>query len=84
MITQHAGAGTRGILATPSKTIGRVVLGPRRVGHQYARIVAHRDGSGLIELFDAETGRWCDALERCSFSEIWSAPPPTAPLAFLI
>ena len=84
MITHLAQHKARGILATPSKAVGRVVLGPRRVGRFYARIVAHRDGSGFIELFDADTGLWCDALERCSFSEIWSAPPPTAPLAFLI
>jgi hypothetical protein len=73
-----------GVLATPSKTVGRVVLGPRRVGRQYARIVAHRDGSGRIELFDSDTGLWSDALERCTFAEIWSAPPPAVPLAFLI
>ena len=84
MITHLAQQKSRGVIATPSKAVGRVVLGPRRVGHHYARIVAHRDGSGLIELFDAETGLWYDASERCSFSEIWSAPPPTAPLAFLI
>ena len=84
MLTLYAEKPSRGVLATPSKTVGRVVLGPRRVGRQYARIVAHRDGSGRIELDDAVSGLWSDALEQCSFSEIWSAPPPTAPLAFPI
>ena len=83
MIAHHE-RDSRGILATPSKAVGRVVLGPRRVGRQYARIVAHRDGSGVIELYDAETGLWADALEQCTFSEIWSAPPPVAPLALPI
>ena len=83
MITRHEND-SRSVLASPSKTVGRVVLGPRRVGPQYARIVAHRDGSGVIELYDATSGVWSEAVDQCSFSEIWSAPPPTAPLAFLI
>ena len=83
MITRHE-KDSRCILASPSKAVGRVVLGPRRVGRQYARIVARPDGSGRIELFDADTGLWFEALEQCSFSEIWSAPPPAAPLAFPI
>lgn len=69
------------MIATPSKIVGRVLLGPRRVGNRYARIVAHRDGSGRIELYDAETGLWHEAPDECTFSEIWSAPPPAAPLA---
>jgi len=71
-------------LACPRKTVGRIVLGPRRVGRSYARIVARADGSGRIELYDAASGLWQEALEECSFSEIWSAPPPTAPLAIPI
>ncbi|HYH42405.1 MAG TPA: hypothetical protein VD867_10500 [Burkholderiales bacterium] len=67
-------------LACPRKTVGRIVLGPRRVGRHYARIVARADGSGRIELYDATSGLWHEALEECSFSEIWSAPPPSAPL----
>jgi hypothetical protein len=84
MITRSVEKDSRGVIASPSKTVGRVVLGPRRVGRQYARIVAHRDGSGVIELFDAETGLWSDASELCTFAEIWSAPPPSAPLVFPI
>lgn len=61
-------------IAHPDKTAGRTVLGPRAVGEGYARIVARPDGSGRIELYDPQTGSWCDALERCSFSEVWSAP----------
>ena len=35
-------------LTKPLKTAGRIVLGPRMVGKQYARIVALADGSGRI------------------------------------
>lgn len=61
-------------IARPCKTTGRVVLGPRQVRDGYARIVARADGSGRIELYDAKTGSWAEALERCSFDDIWSAP----------
>ena len=63
------------MIAHPSKIVGRVVLGPRQVRNGYARIVAKADGSGHIQLFDAKSGLWRDALERCSFSELWSAAP---------
>ena len=61
-------------IARPCKTTGRVVLGPRSVRDGYARIVARADGSGRIEFYHAETGAWVEALERCSFDDIWSAP----------
>lgn len=61
-------------IAKPCKTSGRVVLGPRVVRESYARIVARPDGSGCIEIFDSATGSWAEALDRCSFSDIWSAP----------
>jgi hypothetical protein len=62
-------------IAHPSKIVGRVVLGPRQVRSGYARIVAKADGSGHIQLFDSKSGAWHDALERCTFSELWSAEP---------
>ena len=40
----------------------------------YARIVARADGSGRIELYDTDTRLWAEALERCTFDDIWSAP----------
>lgn len=61
-------------LARPDKTTGRVVFGPRLLGTKYVRIVARADGSGHIELYDKETRVWCDAMDRCSFSDVWSAP----------
>ena len=67
-------------IASPSKITGRIVLGPRRVGMHYARIVARADGSGRIELYDRQSGAWHEAVEECSFSEIWSAPASGAPL----
>jgi len=61
-------------LARPDKTAGRVVLGPRLLGTDYVRIVARADGSGRIELYDRESASWRDAPERCTFSDVWSAP----------
>ena len=61
-------------MARPNKTAGRVVLGPRPVSSGYARIVARADGSGRIELWDTKTHAWSEALERCTFDDIWSAP----------
>ena len=61
-------------LARPNKTTGRVVLGPRPVRYGYARIVARADGSGRIELYDTHARLWVEALERCTFDDIWSAP----------
>ena len=68
------------IIAKPIKTAGRVVLGPRLVGEQYARIVALADGSGRIEIYDKAAGLWCAALESCGFGELWSAA--ALPLTF--
>jgi hypothetical protein len=62
------------MLARPDKTAGRVVLGPRRLGTEYVRIVARADGSGHIELYDKQAGLWRAAPERCTFSDIWRAP----------
>jgi len=62
------------MLARPDRTVGRVVLGPRLLGKEYVRIVARADGSGRIELYDRNTKSWQDALERCTFSDVWSAP----------
>jgi hypothetical protein len=59
------------VLARPNKTIGRIVLGPRRLGHDYVRIVARSDGSGRVEIYDRSTGAWAEAFERCSFSDVW-------------
>ena len=72
-------------LARPDKTVGRVILGPRLVGKDYVRIVARADGSGRIELYDRKTGSWLDALESCTFSDVWSAPasPDAMHLALL-
>jgi hypothetical protein len=67
-------------IAKPIKTAGRVVLGPRLVGQQYARIVSVADGSGRIEVFDKAAGLWCAALESCGFCELWSAA--ALPLTF--
>jgi hypothetical protein len=75
-----AAAGVRKTLARPVKTTGRVVLGPRRVGPNFARIVALVDGSGLIEIYDEAAGSWCAAGDACNFSELWSASPPASAL----
>ena len=60
-------------LARPNKTTGRVVLGPRLVDDEYVRIVALADGAGRVELYDKAIGRWGDALERYTFSDVWGA-----------
>jgi hypothetical protein len=61
-------------LARPNRMVGRVVLGPRVWGKDYVRIVARADGSGCIELYDRKTKSWCDVVEQCTFSDVWSAP----------
>lgn len=60
-------------LARPNKTTGRVVLGPRASGNHYVRIVALADGSGRVEMYDKAARAWIDALETCSFSDVWRA-----------
>ena len=71
----------RSTIARPIKTTGRVVLGPRLVGKQYARIVALVDGSGLIEVYDGSTGTWGAAGDSCDFGALWSANPTPMPFA---
>jgi hypothetical protein len=61
-------------IAHPMKIAGRVVLGPRQLRNGLARIVAHADGSGRIEVYDMQSSEWRDAEGACTFSEIWSAP----------
>jgi hypothetical protein len=56
------------------KTVGRVVVGPKKLRQCYARIVSGRDGSGRIECFDPMSRTWIPAPESITFSEIWSAP----------
>ena len=68
-------------LAKPVRTVGRIVLGPREVRGRYVRIVAQADGSGRIEIYDVDSGSWSDAVEQCSFSDVWSAPALTMSLA---
>ena len=58
----------------PSRTIGRIVVGPRQVRNGYARIVAAANGAGRIELYDAVAGSWADANDTCTFDEVWSGP----------
>jgi hypothetical protein len=52
----------------------RVMLGPKKLGAGYARIVAQKDGSGCIESFDAASGTWAEAAQDVTFSDVWSAP----------
>jgi hypothetical protein len=67
-------------IARPLKIAGRVVLGPRLVGEQYARIIALANGAGRIEIYDGVAEAWCPAPDTCSFTMLWSAAP--APLTF--
>ena len=53
---------------------GRVLLGPRKLLGGYARIIALKDGSGRIEIFDAACRTWMLAPESVTFGDIWSAP----------
>jgi hypothetical protein len=57
-----------------AKDPGRVLVGPKKLGRSYARIVAGKDGSGRIETFDSVSGTWSPAPENITFSEVWSAP----------
>ena len=60
---------------------GRVVVGPKRLRHCYARIVSLKDGSGGIEYYDPRSRTWMPAPESITFSEIWSAPAAEGVLA---
>lgn len=62
------------------RVAGRVLLGPKKVKGGYARIVAHRDGTGRLESFNLDSRTWLPAPESVTFSEIWSAPPMSAAL----
>ena len=53
---------------------GRVLVGPKKLGNGYARIVSQKDGSGRIERFDFASRTWREAAESVTFSEVWSAP----------
>ena len=67
-------------IAKPVKTVGRVVLGPRLVGKQYARIVALADGSGRLRFMT----RWPASGQRRSAraSSATCGAPPRCPLPF--
>jgi len=54
--------------------VGRVLVGPKKLGNGYVRIVSQRDGSGRIEKFDFVSHTWCEAPGSITFSEVWSAP----------
>lgn len=56
------------------KNAGRVLIGPKKLGQGYARIVANRDGSGRIESFDLVSRTWIPASDGITFSAVWSAP----------
>jgi len=56
------------------KHAGRVLIGPKKLGQGYARVVANRDGSGRIESFDPISRTWIPAAESITFSDVWSAP----------
>lgn len=59
---------------TGSKYIaGKVTVGPKVIGDSYYRIVAQRDRSGRIEIFDPRSRAWTPAPESVTFSEVWSA-----------
>ena len=60
----------------PVKTnlAGRVLIGPKKIEGGYARIVAHKDGSGCIECFDLASRTWSSAAQSVTFSEVWRAP----------
>jgi hypothetical protein len=62
-------------IARPLKIAGRVVLGPRLVGKQYARIIALANGAGRIEIYDSAAEAWRPAPDTCSFALLWSAVP---------
>ena len=60
------------------KHAGRVLIGPKKLGQGYVRIVANRDGSGRIESFDPVSRTWIAASDSITFSAVWSAPPAPA------
>ena len=56
-------------------TPGRVLVGPKKLGSGYVRIISLKDGSGRIEKLDPKAGAWLPAPESVTFAEVWSAPP---------
>jgi hypothetical protein len=54
---------------------GRVLVGPKKLGSGYVRIVSLKDGTGRIEKLDIKSGTWLLAPENVTFDEVWSAPP---------
>ncbi len=54
---------------------GRVLVGPKKLGGGYVRIISLKDGTGRIEKLDLKAGAWLPAPESVTFSEVWSAPP---------
>lgn len=59
---------------------GRVLVGPKKLGAGYARIVSERDGSGRIESFNPVSKQWFQAPDSVTFADVWSAPPVTSDL----
>ena len=53
---------------------GRVLVGPKKLGRDFVRIVSQRNGSGLIECYDQSLRAWQPAPLAISFGEVWSAP----------
>ena len=66
-------------------TPGRVLVGPKKLGSGYVRIVSLKDGAGRIEKLDLKSGAWVEAPESVTFDEVWGAPPAsTLALAGLV
>jgi hypothetical protein len=66
------------IIGTGDPKAGRVVMGPKKLGAGYARIVSRKDGSGQIESFNLASRRWSEATDNVSFADVWSAPAAPA------
>lgn len=64
----------RRVNATHEVKSGRVLVGPKKLGTGYARIVSERDGSGRIESFNPVLRKWLQAPDNVTFAAVWSAP----------
>jgi len=53
---------------------GRVLVGPKKLGRIFVRIVSQRNGSGLIERYDQASSAWFPAPPTITFGDVWSAP----------
>jgi hypothetical protein len=62
------------VMKKVDRTVGRVVLGPKKIQGGYARIVSEADGCGCIQVYDAVTESWFAADEHVTFGQVWSAP----------